>query len=364
MSAQGYDRKPQLATLRGMNITLPGDRLSNEWCQLLRNLRSYRIGEWRQRPGLRTEFDTGSNDPILWLKRLNNELVGTHKLFAATEAGEIYDETGALVDSGYGSLGYSSVVARPDASPQPYLFVANADRQSKIDVNGARTNWGLPAPAAEPELELELPAFAVTDECNSTAGFASSGGVLTAPSRVSTTIQYILYDTIVGRWACCAPASMDENWQEGMFVDVSGTTPGTVIVERVFPAIANTTVQAVAYDSGTNGPCCVQLAVPTLGLQRDMLLLLNGEPVRVLSVTEGPNGNPSFRCSTVGTLTAGDAVVGLRSFRAVFTNNHVPGDTLTATYVQLAVAGAGIATVSKTGTYDLSQTTNTPSRWG
>lgn len=359
MSAQGYDRKPQLATLRGMNITLPGDRLSNEWCQLLRNLRSYRIGEWRQRPGLRMEFDTGSNDPILWLKRLNNELAGTHKLFAATEAGEIYDETGALIDSDYGSLGYSSVVARPDASPQPYLFVANSDRQSKIDVNGSRTNWGLPAPTAEPQLELELPAFAVTDQCNSTAGFASSGGALTAPSRVSTTIQYILYDTIVGRWACCAPASMDENWQEGMFVDVSGTTPGTVIVERVFPAIANTTVQAVAYDSGTNGPCCVQLAVPTLGLQRDMLLLLNGEPVRVLSVTEGPNGIPSFRCSTVGTLTAGDAVVGLRSFRAVFTNNHVAGDTLTATYVQLAVAGAGIATVSKTGTYDLSQTTNT-----
>lgn len=358
MSAQGYDRKPQLATLRGMNITLPGDRLTLEWCQLLRNLRSYLIGEWRQRPGLRTEFDTGSADPILWIKRLNNELAGTHKLFAGTQAGDIYDEIGALVDSGYGSEGYSSAVARPDASPQPYLFVGNADRQSKIDVNGARTNWGLPAPIAEPQLELELPAYGTVDDCTSTAGFSASGGSLTAPNRVTATIDYILYDSIVGRWACCAPSSMDENWQEGMKVDMA-TNPETIIVERVFPKIVDTTVESVAYDTGINGYCAVQPTVPTLGLQRDMLLLLNGEAVRVLSVTDGPNGIPSFRCSTIGTLTAGDTIVGLRSFRAVFATSHSAGESMSVNYVQLAVSGSGIATVGKTATYDLSRTTAT-----
>lgn len=360
--AESYDRKPQLATLRGMNLTLPGDRLSLDWCQVLRNLRCYKLGEWRQRPGLQLQFDTLSGSPILWMRRLNNPLTGGYKILVGTEAGGVWDETATLVDNGYGDQGYSSVVVRPDASPRPYLFLANAERQGKFDVNGARTEWGLASPTAEPLLELELPAYRTVDQFESTAGFTASGGSLTAPSRVSSTIQYFLYDDIVGRWACCAPAAMNEQWKEGMFVTVGGTTPEVVIIERVFPAIANTQIQAVAYDSGTNGPCCVQLEVPTLGLQRDMLLLLNGETVRVLSVTEGPDGVPSFRCSTVGTLSVGDSVVGLRSFRAAFGAAHLPGDTLTANYVKLACSGSGVASLTRTGPYDLSSTETTYNR--
>lgn len=356
-----YERKPNKLLLRGMNLTMPSDRLGLEWAQLLRNLRSYRVGEWRQRPGLELAFNTTSGSPILWLARLNDPVNTTFKLLAATEAGGVWDETATLVDNGYSGSGYSHFVARPDASPQPYLFLGNSQRQSKFDVDGVRSNWGLKTPAAEPIVEIELPVYGVVDDCETTAGFVGTGGAVSSQNRVNTTISYILYDNLVGRWACCAPASMDESWQEGMRV-VMATNPETIIVDRIFPAIANTTVGSIAYDSGTTGPCCVQLTVPTLGLQRDMLLLLNGEPVRVLSVTEGLDGVPSFRCSTVGTVAAGDVVTGLRSFRAVFSLLHAAGETMSSEYVQLAVAGSGLATLTKAGALDLSQTTATDIR--
>lgn len=138
---------------------------------------------------------------------------------------------------------------------------------------------------------------------------------------------------------------------------VMATLPETVIVDRVFPAISNTTVQSISYDVGSTGECCIQLAVPTLGLQRDMLLLLGTEPVRVESVTDGLDGIPSFRCTTVGTIVAGDTITGLRSFRAVFDNAHAAGETMTSDYVQLAVAASGISTISKAGALDMSLTT-------
>lgn len=354
--AQTYDRRPQLATLRGMNVTLPGDRLGLEWCQLLRNMRCYRAGEWRQRPGLQREF-RGGTQPVLHLKRLNNPLTGGFKIISANEAGEVYDEAGALLDSGYGAEGYSSSVVRPDASPQPFLFLANAERQGKFDVNGARTEWGLQAPTAEPVAEVELQAYAVIDDCETDAPFTATGGALSTVNRLTTTITNIIYDAGTNRWACVQPAAMDENWQPGMRV-LMATNPETVIVERVFPAVKDTTVAAVAYDSGVTGLCTIQPTLPTLGLQRDMLLLMGAtaEPVRVLSVTDGPGGVPSFRCSTVGTVMAGDAIVGVRSFRAAFDGPHAVGESMSSNYVNLAVAGAGIASVARIATLDLTAT--------
>jgi len=353
-----YERKPNKFLLRGMNLTLPGDRLSLEWAQLLKNVRSYRVGEWRQRPGLELTFDTLSNSPVLWLTRLNDISANNYKLFAGTESGNIYGEAATLIDSGYGDQGYSSFVARPDSSPTPYLFVGNASRQSKIDINSNRTEWGLATPTAEPIVAIEQPAYAIVNDCDSDGGFVGTGGTVSVQSRINTTISYILYDNggVAGDWACCSPAAMDENWQEGLRVIVSGLTE-TVIVDSVYPAITNTTVEAIAYDSGTTGLCCVQLAIPILGLQRDMLLLLGTEPVRVLSVTDGVSGIPSFRCSTVGTISAGDTVTGLRSFRAVFGNLHSAGETLTGDYLQLAVAASGLSSITKPlEPLDLSQT--------
>jgi len=149
---------------------------------------------------------------------------------------------------------------------------------------------------------------------------------------------------------------MDEQWQEGMFITLSGG-PETVIIETIYQQIASTTISAINYDSGSTGACTIVLAKPTAGLQRNSLIQLNGtENVRVLSVTLGPDGIPSIRCSTTGTFSAGQAIDGFRSFRAYFTVNHTTAETISASYVQLAIAAGGISSLSKVSTLDLSST--------
>lgn len=361
-----YIRKSNKFLLRGMNVTLPGDRLGEEWAQVIRNLRCYRVGEWRQRPGLQAiaDIDPGPGvvGSVLWISRINDISAGTFRRMAATTDGKVYvDNVGhtafSLSDSGYSAEPYSSVIARPDRSPLPFLFLGNDARQGKFSTLGARTEWGLVAPAKAIEAELARNAYRTIDDFESAAGFTATLGVASLQTRVGAIgISQILYDVGTTGWASVAPATMDEQWQEGMFLTTSANVE-TIIVESIYQAIAPTTVAAIAYDSGATGACTIQLATPTAGLERNSMLRLNAtENVRVLSVTLGLDDIPSLRCVTMGTISAGQAVDGFRSFRAYFANNHTTAETLSTSYVQLAVSGAGLASLSKTATLDLSST--------
>ena len=357
-----YVRPGNKFLLRGMNITLPGDRLGPEWAQLIRNLRSYRIGEWQQRPGLTqvADVDPGAAAAIYFERRITDPTTGLFRRIVGTSDGNVYVDDAAhttytQVDTGYDGEPLSSVIVRPDRSPLPYMLIGNGARHSKFDTVGARTNWGLTSPTAEPIAELATPVYKVIDDCDATAGFVATGGALSLQSRVSGTIAQILYDSGTAGWACIAPNAMDDNWQEGLRLSFA-TNPEVAQIESVYPEIKATTVQAIRYDSGSTGLCTIQPALPTLGLERNMLLQLDTELVRVLSVTEGLDGIPSFRCSTVGTILAGDAITGFRSFRAFLANVHAAGEAISDSYLQIAVAGAGIATLEKTGALDLSAT--------
>jgi len=350
--------------LRGMNNALPSDRLGVEWAQLMKNLRSYRVGEWQQRPGLSliADVDGGSTAGIWFAKRISNNNAGTYRRLVATADGKVYVDDAAhtsfsLVDSGYSSNPYTSIIARPDRSPLPYLFLANDTRLGKFDVLGNRTEWGLSAPLVAPTAELARNAYKVIDDCESAAGFTGTGGAVSAVARASAVaISQILFDTGTTGWACVVPATLDTNWQEGMFITTSANVE-TVIIESIYQQIASTTIGSILYDSGTSGLCTIQLATPTAGLQRNSIIRLNAtENVRVLSVTMGLDGIPSLRCSTSGTFSAGQTVDGFRSFRAYFSNNHTTAETLSTNYVQLAVAGSGLSSVSKTAALDLTST--------
>jgi len=253
--------------LRGMNITMPGDRLGPEWAQSLRNVRCYRVGEWRQRPGFTqiADVDGGVAEAILYGKRINNSNAGTFRRLVGTTGGKVYVDDAAhtafsLADSGYSAEPYSSVISRPDRSPLPYLFLANSARLGKFSTNGTRTNWGLSAPIVPLTAELARNVYKVIDDCDSATGFTGTGGVASLQSRVmAVAISQILYDSGTTGWACVAPASMDESWQEGMFVTTSAAAE-SVIIESIYPAIASTTIASILYDSGTSGPCTIQLS--------------------------------------------------------------------------------------------------------
>lgn len=361
-----YDRKPNKFVYRGMNINVPPDRLSPDYALFLQNVRFNQIGEIKQRPGLLLlgDLDAGVTETVFWGVRMSDPslFVGFRRFFG-TEGGKVYIDDAAhttftLKDSGYGPFGFTSVESRPDRSPSPYMFVATRQRMGKFNALGARTNWGLAAPTTAPTTELAQPAYRVIDNCDSTASFTNAGGAgaVSLQTRINTFIAYILYDSGTTGWASVVPAAMAEEWQAGIFITTSANVE-TVMVQSIYPNIATTTIAAIAYDSGSTGMCTIQLSVPTSGLQRNTVVELGGtERVRVLSVTIGLDGVPSFRCSTVGTFAAGAAVVSYRSFRAYFANNHV-ADILTASYVRTVLAAASsAATVTKLVTLDLSST--------
>lgn len=57
--------------------------------------------------------------------------------------------------------------------------------------------------------------------------------------------------------------------------------------------------------------------------------LNSAETVRILSVAVGSDGIQSFRCSTSTTISAGDTITGMASFRVYLPNAHVAGEQLT-----------------------------------
>lgn len=359
-----YVARPNKFLLRGMNVVNPSNMLGMEWAQLIRNLRSYRVGEIRQRPGLAlvADVDAGAVSPLLFEQRINDFTTSTFRRFVGTAEGKVYvDNAGhtafSLADSGFSSAPMSGLIAATQRSPLPYSFIANDARQSKFNTTGSRTEWGLTAPLVPPVAELSTPAYNTVNTCNSSGGFASSGGAVTNPNRFAAVAMAArLYDTGTSGWLNIVPASMDENFQEGSFITFSGG-PETTIIETVYPAIASTTVQGIAYDSGSTGLCTIQLSTPTVGLQRNSILYLNStEYVRVISVTMGLDGIPSLRCSTVGTIAIGNTVVGQRSFRCFVTGNHTTAETLSLGYVQIAVAASGLSTLSKVEAHDLTST--------
>lgn len=360
-----YVRQSNKLNLRGMNVTQPANRLSMEWAEFIRNLRSYVVGEWRQRPGLINPIDIDpfpAVDAVLWGDRINDLQAGTFRRMRGTAAGKVFVDNGAhtayaLADSGYSSDPYTSVVARPELAPLPSLFLANDARQSKFSTIGVRTEWGLAQPLDPLTAELVRIAYKTIDLCDSSLAFTVTNGVKSTQVRIAAgAISNLLYDTGTTGWVNVNPTTMDENIQEGMFITFSGG-PETVIVESVYQPISSTTIDSIVYDTGATGLCTIQLATPTQGLQRNSYILLGGsESVRVLSVTLGLDGIPSFRCSTVGTFVATDTVDGLRSFRAWADQTHTTAETLTMSYVQDAVTGAGLSTLGLVTSLDLSLT--------
>jgi hypothetical protein len=362
-----YNRKPQVFIKKGMNITLPGDRLSGEWFQYLQNVRSYLIGEWRQRAGMISLGVANDNGAIYFIGRINDNLAGTFRRLVATANGNVYiDDTGhsnftTLKDSGFSGKKYSSIIARPDRSPKPFLFLASDTRNSKFSTVGDRTEWGIAAPLNPPTVNTQGLSYVLVNNCNA-AGDFTQGGVAGAPStqtRVNTTVTAILYDSGSTGMASVVPGSA-ANINAGMLLTMTNTTPQAeeTIVDEVYPIIATTTIAAINYDSGSTGPCTIVLTAPSTGLVRNTIVRINSaEYVRVLSVTEGPDGIPSFRCSTSGTFSATQTVAGAPSYRCFLDLTHNTSSTITSNFVQSTMSGAGIGTLARTTSLNLAVAT-------
>lgn len=278
---------------------------------------------------------------------------------------------------------------------------------------GIEPPLGAPGIGYGPEIFVAISSFSAV---GAWTNGGTAGALSAATMRLNKTIGTILYDFGGVGWACVKPNSWPgAALGQGMLITVNGGggTAEQVLVNKVTQAFPATSIAAITYDTGTAGLCTIQPAQSTVasknagmtgpiatpirarigqfpvsskasippsklhlpgpqpiggipvrsqsteavGLQQDMLIELNpgggaDEFVRVLSVSHGPNGQTSFRCSTVNTHAAGETMTGVQSFRAYFVNNHAAAETLTDGSLSSNV-GAGIGFLNLVSAFNL-----------
>lgn len=339
-------------TIRGVNLRFPVDKLPPGYVPKLSNLRCLTESSLQPRNGVNQIADTGTGAGVRQLRRLNDSIAGTFARVVQC-AGNLYvGSTGALpiVDTGYSDVPCSMVPFRPDNSPRPWMYIADKAKMRKVQADGTNYKVGINPPRSAPTLVYGQPQYTVVDTFDAIGAWNNTGtaGVISLVSRVNTTISQSLYDVGGGGWCSIIPASYDSNLQEGMFLQFAGAEYAKV--RRIYPAISNSTIASIIYDvvgGGNTGFCSIQLTTATSGLQRDCIVQLGGEYVRVLSVTLGKDGIPSFRCSTVSAHGALETVTGYTSFRVYLFAYYPPGNTITKNcFSSNITAGQGFLSLS------------------
>jgi len=367
-----YSHKPRKFLLKGVDLSRPVDLLEIGSYVLVRNVRGYTDGTVTTRPGAAALAAALAGGAVHSLKRLNDEIgptLSTPTQSYARMAGagtKLYSDNSthnAFTEIATGLSGnpVTWIPIRPEQSPQPWMYIHDTAKllRAKASAAGDVTKsyqWGIAPPTQPLSIALGSPVIKTIDDMEAATfgGWAASAGAFTNPDRAAAiVISNILFDTGATGWACVNPASIGEI-REGMDLTTSASAE-TVKVDSVYKAITTTTIGSIRYDSGTTGLCTIQLAAPTAELvMNSMVRIAAAENVRVLSVTYGPDGIPSFRCSTTATRSAGDAVAGLASFRAYFANTHAAAETLSGKMLQVVTAGTGITTLTRTVALDLS----------
>jgi hypothetical protein len=384
-----YVRKAIRLILRGLVLSRPIDLLTAGEMAVARNVRSYIGGTVQQRPGQvainATPLTPTGNAAIHSIRRLNDDLSGAANPYlrvvgagTGLYAGTTFTGTElTAIATGFDSNPLTLIPYRPTQSPEPFMYVGNANKLGKVKDDRTYRNMGIAPPTGPPTGPGSSPIPALSSFQSTTV----ETGIVTAVSWVAgpglfavtntvgfptDTITAALYDAGSTGWACIGIASPGDSrlYQVGAMVTMDSNTE-VVIIDSVFTSIKSTTIAAITYDSGSTGLCTIQLAShKRKALVPNVLIRLNNgggtdEYVRVLSVNFGSDDIPSLRCSTVNTHTAAETVTGLTSFRAFFANSHAAASTLTwrmlnVSNLLIADGATVIASATRTISLDLS----------
>lgn len=368
-------RKPSKFLCNGIDLAHPVDAMPGGYYPFVQNCRSVIAGTVEPRPGYSAINSAPLNGgaPLHSIRRVNNLLPGAaspDQLFLGTGT-ELWAGPAAgpfnSIDTGYSGRPLSSVIFRPDQSPESYIYIADQNKMVKANCEQVVRNIGIAPPTVAPTPEIfsigginTSSHPGIIDDGNSNSGWTSggTGGAVAVNLRVpaSTIISDILFDQGQRGWATISPQNTGDYafLQQGARLIITGTGgPETVTVQEVHDDIPTTTIAGILYDQGSTGLCSIALSTQTPQLDRNsMLLLSTTAKVRVLSVTNGPDGLSSFRCFDSSSHGVGDAVQSVVSFRAYLTisipsTNGIPDSTATITGNALEMqvtAGTGYAT--------------------
>lgn len=385
--AKQFNSVPSKFICAGLNLAVAPDLVPKGKFPILKNIRSYQPGQIDCRPG-QLQVNAAALDQLLVhsLKRLNDETNGlfTRIIGAGTKLYAGTTVPGAAKDTGYSGDPLSFVAFRPDQSPESWMYVADRLRMRKIKRDGTNYAMGIAPPNSVVLVTFAAPNVNLIEgfEAVGTCTIGGTAGALTAPTRVATTIQRILFDSGTTGWASVQPVSMDQiELGENINLNSGFGNAETATIFGIYKTIPSTTIGSITYDSGSTGLCTIQpvslYAAPaaktparrvfaddsfddgapdpvlkkrrvrvthaapqpnnnwltSLGLVADNVILLaagtgNEELVRIISVSVGKDGIASVRVTTTLTHVAAETIDGVRSFRSYLTQNHVAAETL------------------------------------
>ena len=339
-----YQRQQSRFAISGVCLNCAPDNVPDGKLSIATNVRSTKKGTLTTRAAIAALL-TPATTPIHSLKSFNAG--GVNRTFSGAGTKLYMDAT--QVDTGYSGNPLTFAAYQPAAAVQPFLYAADGSRYSKLRASdGVRYGVGSAPPGTPANAEIGIPLYSVVNDFDTVGSWTSTGvgGTVSSAVRVpaATTTAAVLYDTGTTGWACVAFNMTSTSWlTKGVRIIVNAE--GQVVSDMIpAGATTTTTIAAIHYDVGTTGACCVVLTRNTDQLDRNSLLKLNAEFVRVLSVAVGEDNSFSFRCVTTGAHAAAETVAFYDSARMYFTGTHAAAEAVTGSALSTSFTTTGGAT--------------------
>jgi len=364
-----FQRFPQKFVFTGINLNDPVDLMPPGKSPFAKNIRSYREGQVTSRAGLASinSSPVGANIHTIFRTNEYIDYLSSNFIRYIGAGTVLYAGTTSFssVQTGFSGNPLSIVPYKPDQSSYVWSYIADSLQMKKVRNGTESRNMGIAPPITPPVAELLPPKYTIPGAFDSASGWANNGnaGAVTRATRNDGRASAVVYVSGSTGWACVGIGSLGTpgKYAVGQTVTIGGEQ--TVVEEIHKPAQAgafSNTIASIAYDSGSTGLCTIQPSVPITGLRRNALVELGtlGEWVRIVSVTQGPDGIASFRCVTTGTATAGSSILlpVNGSLFVYLTGTHTSGAVVFAYEQDFAFASGGSQTgnIAYNTAYDFS----------
>lgn len=377
----------------GVNTNNPPDSLPPTKSPMAQNVRSLMGQSVVTRPGQTQRFTTAASaitDLRAYARLSTDDLP---RILCRNAADAIYLDTGALVGTlsgGGASPGATLIPFRPNASPVPYMYIANGTDYQKFS---APTAGGVVTAARAGIAEPQSPPDACPDQFywtgfDAIAAGWTAAGTAGAPADITRSTENIVRETVdPASFPTDLPVAVPANprvsiqvgttqqYQIGQHVVLAGGGGNipAILLDVISPTafVGNFTITAVRYFSGTTGRCVIVTTIigPGFGaaelaasgpsaasllqqslissFRRGALMSITGgvaETVLILSAVVGPDGSLAIETSTTNTHAAGEAVAIVPTLVADAPTNRT-GSVISSVGVSSAIAaGSGTLT--------------------
>lgn len=370
----------------GIKTNSSADSIPPNKYPLAVNLRSLNGKSVISRSGQSARFSTGGNaitDLRAYSRLATDDLP---RILARDILDQIYLDTGSLIGTLSGSgagPGATMIPFRPNASPTPYMYIANGSDFQKFSAPSATgavtaSKVGI----AEPSTPCDaVPSPFQFSPGNITAGTVTASGTAGATSnqtRISDTIITLASDPVLLARKSLQVATT-VGYQTEMQIQIThAAVPTQYVIEDVLPPVVDGSqllIRSIFYYAGSTGRCviaCSQMGTSTAlpqfldqdvaaesifaqqaiaSLRRGALISFAtaAETALVLDATIGPDGTICFECVTINTHAAAEAINGVPAIVVSTSpiNPPSPGDAILSIAVASSVtAGLGFLTTS------------------